>query len=312
MTIPNESPHNEIVSENKNTDPNKPQETGTGANPSAHNVTTDSKPENNPQTPPAPSAATSSQPQTPPSATPASPPVKPEPQGQKSKPGSNMKMLILSLVMFLLGIGGGILLFMTYPKTQEKAVPATPSATPTPAPLSLPADAQKIDECVDGEGEAYVSRSSPDRNMRYLSFKGKLVGFQYKLSGDNLNFNNLKLPKADIDHASVRIAKNITPLMLRPEVIGSPEPTAEFSTMEVKNNPAENSEDIFVNFFLVDSKASTGILCEAKRMQIQMSSPSANAVGGVEMIEPVMQTQSEPIDAAAQPVSPAVSPTSAQ
>lgn len=300
-----------MMSENKNPDTAKPQENNT-PNSTPQTTGAEQKPEGNPQASTAPAVSNTAQPQTPPVNPPASPPVKPETPEQQTKPNSNMKILLISLIMFLLGIGGGILLFMTYPKAQEKAVPVTPTAAPTPAALTLPGDAQKIEECIDGEGEAYVSRSSPDKNMRYLGFKNKLIGFQYKLSGDMLNFNTLKLPKADIDHASVRVAKNITPLMLRPDEIGNPEPTAEFSTMENIINPANNSEDIFVNFFLVDSKTSAGIQCEPKMLPMQISSPSANATGGVEAIQPLIQKEPQPIESAESSAGPTTQPISAQ
>lgn len=301
-----------MMSDNKSQDTAKPEENNT-PNSNTQSTSAEQKPENNPQAPPAaPAAASTAQPQSPAVSAPTVKPVHSDTNDQKPKPGSNMKMLLLSLVMFLIGIGGGILLFMTYPKAQEKAMPVTPSATPTPAPLTLPADAQKIEECVDGEGEAYISRSSPDRNMRYLGFKNKLIGFQYKLSGDMLNFNTLKLPKADIDHASVRIAKNISPLMLRPVEIGNPEPTTELMTMEARVPAAESNQDIYVNFYLVDSKTSAGIQCEPRMIPMQVSSPSANAAGGPEAIRPLMQTDAQPAEEAVPASDPTVQPISAQ
>lgn len=305
-----------MMSENKNPETTKPQENA-APNQNTQPGATENKPESAPSQPAAPASLTTTQNQAPasPAGTSPSTVTAPASNDQKPKTGSNMKLLLVSLLMFLLGIGGGILLYMTYPKSQEKAVPITPAVSPTPAPLTLPADAQKIDECVDGEGEAYVSRSSPDRNMRYLGFKNKLIGFQYKLSGDMLNFNTLKLPKADIDHARVRIAKIIRPLMLRPDAIGSPVPTAELMTMEEAVTADDNNEDIYVNFYLVDSKISSGIVCESRMLQKQISSPSANVMGGPEAIQPLMQTDAQPIEAidtAAPSAAPTTPPATTQ
>lgn len=288
MTSSSSSPHNGYMNENPGT-PSQPQHPEIKPDTGGHPIPPPTPPAhpapNAPATPPAspPQTPPASQPPTPPTTsspalasakegqTPPPPSQPPQPPNSQPPPapdkkpvsGSNLKVLWIALIMFIAGVAGGLLLFITYPKSSEKPAPASPKTalTPTPTIFNLPKEAVKIQDCIDGKGVIYSNKEAKPEGPKYIVNKNNVIGLEYEVDQEELAngkvYENLNTFNLKVDHIN-------SGLILSPD--STKKPTRSY-----------------IDVFLIDTQAVKSIKCEKKSEPSPQASPSASVTGTSEL-----------------------------
>lgn len=118
---------------------------------------------------------------------------------------------LLALLTFILGIAGGILLFVTYPRL-------TPSPNEKPviskkeSVLSLPKDAIKIEECADNKGALFVRPQDIPQGPIYMVYKNKVIGLEYEIDQEKFIkgkiYKDLPALNIKVNHLSAGFVQN--------------------------------------------------------------------------------------------------------
>lgn len=195
----------------------------------------------------------SSQPQQPSQAAPN--PASPTPPNQLSpqKPTSQSinSTFKLALLTFILGIAGGILLFITYPKfTKQPQIPAATSLND----LTLPKDAAKIQECVDYKGSLFAKPQDTPQGPVYMVYQNKVIGLEYEIDQD--------------EFTKGKIYKDLAALNLQVNHI-----TAGFLPDGHEGLAKPHS---YIDLYLVDTKTEQAIICPSQAEPTTQASLSAN------------------------------------
>ncbi len=172
-----------------------------------------------------------SQPSQPPKTPPQSPPPPPKPTRSK------LTLLWTALIMFIIGIIGGILLFATFPKS----TPGPQSVTPPQKAITLPKDAAKIQNCMNNKGELYVSPKDKPQGPFYMVYKNKVIGLEYKIEVEEL-FKNKKIDGLNSLNGQV-------------------------NHINIKYLPSNEQETVkthaLIDLYIVDSASEKAIICES-------------------------------------------------
>lgn len=230
-----------------------------------------------PGIPPQPKPLPPQQPPIPPGQPPLppAPPSKPEPEVKpiKSASKSGLMTLWIALGMFVAGVIGGILLFITYPlssstKPPVKAPVVTPS--PSPTPIALPKDAVEIQDCQDEKGELFAVQTDKIINPVYMVYKNKVIGLEYQL--DQQEFVDGKYP-ADFKTPDLKID--------------------HFNTSyNTSSQSGSTISQVYVDLYLVNSETSQAIKCEKKEeptptpTAIPMPTTGASSSAGLKAVKP--------------------------
>lgn len=205
--------------------------------PFSHNETMNEiqPPKSQPPPNPQPESPLHQQLQTPPQ----SPPPPPKPTR------SALSILWTALIMFILGIIGGILLFATYPKIMNKPQPVKSVLSG----ISLPKDAAKIKNCMNNKGELYVRPQDKSQGPFYMVYQNKVIGLEYKIEVEELDrdkkINGLNSLNAQVNHI------NITYLPYNVEETVIPH--------------------AFIDLYIVDSATEQAIICESPAVTAEAS-----------------------------------------
>lgn len=243
--------------------------------PQPQNPAQQPQPPQPPKTPAAPPPNTpASNPPPPPAQQP--PQVKeppPPPPPKKPKTPSRLAILWTGLVMFIIGVIGGVLLFITFPKAVEKPVAVSPKISPTltPTQITLPKDAVKISDCEDGKGELYASQKDMPRGPFYMLYKNKIIGIEFQRNLDKIengkNYKNMSALPLQIDHIN--------------------------SSVVEASQSGTNYPRSYFDLYIIDSKTEQSIICEKPLSPTIEASPAAAISESIEITKTVTPAASK-------------------
>src|SRR5438093_461527 len=128
-------------------------------------------------------------------------PVPPAPPPVENKSHSHAVFYILLILALMIGVGAGSYILSKNQKTPSSNI------TKKEATVSLPADAQKIEECVNQEGALYIRQEDIPVGPVYMVHNNQIIGLQYMVPKDKIISNNSMdfLPShgVKVDHVDI-------------------------------------------------------------------------------------------------------------
>lgn len=157
---------------------------------------------------------------------------------------SNKKLLLLSLVLLIVGLGVGYFL-------PASLIKKTPSQVATDE-IVLPPDATKIADCENNQGALYIKPQDLPVSPVYMLYNSKVIGIEYMLNKDEFNSGKSFVALAGLG------------VLLNHVNIG-------FMPMGHAGNPVPHYH---IDMYSTDKLTEQQIKC-ASSMNTEMSSPSA-------------------------------------